>query len=80
MRWLSAASESSGVDPRECVIDASSRSLAAVIDSRTKVVAIGAASNGVGTVHDITAVCRAARDVGVGVKKLYILGSSQYCR
>jgi cysteine desulfurase family protein (TIGR01976 family) len=38
--------------------------LAAAINDRTRLVAIGAASNALGTITDIAAVCAAARDVG----------------
>ena len=35
--------------------------LEGVVDQRTRLVAMGAASNGVGTVHDVAELCRATR-------------------
>ena len=64
VRWLPVASESAGVDPMECTLDARPGSLATVIDNRTKLVAVGAASNGVGSIHNVSAVCSAAREAG----------------
>lgn len=37
-----------------------------MIDGRTSLVAVGAASNGVGTVHDVQAVCAAAAELSEG--------------
>ncbi len=38
--------------------------LPALLNERTKLVAIGAASNAIGTINDINAVCKLARDAG----------------
>lgn len=38
--------------------------LPALLNERTKLVAIGAASNAIGTINDITAACKLARDAG----------------
>ena len=38
--------------------------LPALLNGRTRLVAIGAASNAIGTISDVAAVCRMARDVG----------------
>jgi cysteine desulfurase family protein (TIGR01976 family) len=50
------------VDPATCTLDYDA--LEALINERTKVVAIGYASNAVGTVNDVARVVRAAQKVG----------------
>merc|ERR1712048_1096412 len=50
VRWLPTASEAAGRKPTDCLLDARSEALASVIDDRTKLVSIGAASNGVGSI------------------------------
>jgi cysteine desulfurase family protein (TIGR01976 family) len=50
------------VDPSSCTLDYDA--LEALINERTKVVAIGHASNAVGTVNDVARVVRAAKKVG----------------
>jgi cysteine desulfurase family protein (TIGR01976 family) len=50
------------VDPATCTLDMAD--LRAKITERTKVVAVGAASNAVGTINDAATICGWARDVG----------------
>lgn len=38
--------------------------LAGILNERTRLVAVGAASNAIGTINDIAAICRMARDAG----------------
>jgi len=66
VRWLPVASSDSGRSDAECFLDARVEALASVIDGRTRLVAMGAASNGVGTVHDIKAICAAAKELSGG--------------
>lgn len=61
VRWLPVTGLHDQV--RECLVDSRPGALASVIDARTRLVALGAASNGVGSVHDVSAVCAAARDL-----------------
>ncbi|CAJ1328188.1 unnamed protein product [Effrenium voratum] len=64
--WVQLA-KSAGAEVRwlpvgpHCALD--TERLAAVIDHRTRLVAMGAASNAVGTVHDITSICHASREL-----------------
>ena len=66
--WLAVARECNLVvrtvrlDPETFRLDPDS--LARAIGPRTKLVAIGAASNALGTITDVTAVCSMAREVG----------------
>ena len=64
VRWLPVASEAAGIAPTECRLDTRAEALAAVIDDRTRLVCTGAASNGVGSIHDFAAVCAFAREAG----------------
>jgi cysteine desulfurase family protein (TIGR01976 family) len=66
IRWLPVAGEAQGHLPTDCILDSRLEALASVIDSRTKLVAIGAASNGVGTAHDITSICSATKKLSEG--------------
>ena len=45
-------------DLSRCALDTGEDALESVVDERTALVAMGAASNGVGTVHDITTLCQ----------------------
>jgi len=67
--WVAAAARAGAevrvlpldrADPGALDLDA----LDALVDGRTKLVAVGVASNGLGTIHDVDRVCAAARDVG----------------
>lgn len=50
------------MDPETCRLEIGK--LAGLMSDRTRLVAIGAASNAVGTVNDISTVCKAAREAG----------------
>ncbi|CAK9106091.1 Probable cysteine desulfurase [Durusdinium trenchii] len=60
------ASARSAMDLSRCALDGSPDAVGAVVDHRTRLVAMGAASNGVGTAHDITSLCQRARDLSNG--------------
>jgi cysteine desulfurase family protein (TIGR01976 family) len=66
VRWLPVAGESAGIDPKECTLDARAEALAGTIDQRTRLVAVGLASNGVGSIHDAAALIEAARILSTG--------------
>ncbi|CAE7240508.1 sufS [Symbiodinium natans] len=57
VRWLPA---------EKCRLQTEEGALAAVIDSSTRFVAAGAASNGVGSVHDVQELCRRAKALSQG--------------
>ena len=66
--WRSLEKER-GVTIRVLPMDAESgqlelADLPALLNKRTKLVAVGAASNAIGTISDVAAVCRQARDAG----------------
>jgi cysteine desulfurase family protein (TIGR01976 family) len=48
------------------VLDSGYDALSAVIDNNTRFVAVGYASNGVGSVHDVKAICAAAKELSNG--------------
>jgi len=50
------------IDERDCTLDM--RDLASKINARTKVVAVGYASNAVGTINDVKTIVRLAHDAG----------------
>ena len=52
-------------DPKDCTLDMDS--LHAAIGSKTRVVAVGAASNAVGTVNDIALIAKWAHDAGAWI-------------
>mmetsp|Transcript_102499 Transcript_102499/g.316308 ORF Transcript_102499/g.316308 Transcript_102499/m.316308 type:complete len:760 (+) Transcript_102499:64-2343(+) len=64
VRWLPVAEGPAGIC--ECILDTRREALAAVVDGRTRLVAAGAASNGVGSVHDVRALCAAAGELSEG--------------
>eukprot|EP00438_Fugacium_kawagutii_P001208 Skav225240 [mRNA] locus=scaffold2946:280671:288190:+ [translate_table: standard] len=64
-QFLNCATEES-LDLSRCALDANRDAVAAVVDNRTRLVAMGAASNGVGTVHDITSLCQTACELSNG--------------
>lgn len=47
-------------------LDVSTEALAPLIDARTALVAVGAASNGCGSVHDVASLCAAAKELSSG--------------
>eukprot|EP00928_Gymnodinium_smaydae_P095613 TRINITY_DN8258_c0_g1_i1.p1 TRINITY_DN8258_c0_g1~~TRINITY_DN8258_c0_g1_i1.p1 ORF type:complete len:740 (-),score=157.21 TRINITY_DN8258_c0_g1_i1:271-2490(-) len=69
VRWLPVMQATSASD---CRVDARAEALAAVIDAQTKLVAVGRASNGVGTVHDVEAVCKAAKELSKGSARTFV--------
>jgi cysteine desulfurase family protein (TIGR01976 family) len=77
VRWIPFAAESSNAQIAECKLDTRLESLASVIDDRTRFVASGYASNGVGTVHDVQAICFAARELSNG-KALSFIDAVHY--
>eukprot|EP00929_Paragymnodinium_shiwhaense_P084549 TRINITY_DN45205_c0_g1_i1.p1 TRINITY_DN45205_c0_g1~~TRINITY_DN45205_c0_g1_i1.p1 ORF type:complete len:408 (-),score=72.65 TRINITY_DN45205_c0_g1_i1:847-1998(-) len=66
VRWLPVHAELT------CQIDSAQEQLAKVVDAKTKLVAMGAASNGVGTVHDIAAICRSVAELSGGNALRYV--------
>eukprot|EP00435_Cladocopium_sp_Y103_P013254 s2287_g3.t1 len=64
--WVQLAKPHGVEDLSRCALDANRDAVAAVVDNRTRLVAIGAASNGVGTAHDITSLCHTARQLSDG--------------
>eukprot|EP00930_Biecheleria_cincta_P039847 TRINITY_DN27349_c0_g1_i1.p1 TRINITY_DN27349_c0_g1~~TRINITY_DN27349_c0_g1_i1.p1 ORF type:complete len:736 (-),score=116.25 TRINITY_DN27349_c0_g1_i1:466-2673(-) len=66
VRWLPVAGKSVGAEDSDCMLHTDPNLLATVIDSRTRLVAAGFASNGVGTVHDVQSICKAARELSNG--------------
>lgn len=60
VKWLPVSGSGAA-----CTLDTSADALACVLaPGRTRLVAVGAASNGTGTVHDVAGVCTAARAAG----------------
>ena len=73
VRWLpvvgSATAAAAGSDAAAtpvCTLDARLDALSGLIDEHTALVAFGAASNGVGSVHDVPALCAAAKQLSSG--------------
>ena len=65
-----------GAEMKEnCVLDASRAP--EVIDGETRFVAAGAASNGVGAVHNVAALCQAAKELSQGRALTFVDASRQ---
>ena len=59
VKWLPVAGSGG-----ECGLATDDRLASVLTPGRTKLVAVGAASNGTGTVHDVATICAAARSAG----------------
>jgi len=66
VRWLPVAPSRCESGKPECLLDARPDRLAGVIDTRTRLVAAGGASNGVGSVHDVRGICAKAKELSRG--------------
>ena len=67
-------------DLSRCGIDVDPDALSQVVDHRTRLVTMGAASNGVGTVHDIHLLCQFARKMSDGNAFTFVDVPRFFCR
>jgi len=72
VRWLPVAPTRDGAGRAECLLDSRGEQLSRVIDGRTQLVAVGAASNGTGSVHGVGAVVAQAKRLSGGAAFCFV--------
>ena len=74
VRWLRVARDDavSGVRALDCTLDPRPEALEGLVDSRTRLLAMGLASNGHGSVHAVAPLLAAAREASGGAHLSYL--------